>query len=117
MDLPAGASSEEAQKFSQEMMDTIYKVLDWDNLKKDYVKIYADTFTEDELQGIINFYKSPAGKKFVEKTPELMQKAMEISQRQMGELMPKIQTMVQEKVAEYEKEESAPVLPQTDQKM
>ena len=34
--------------------------------------------------------------KFVEKQPELMKRAMEVSQRQMMEIMPKMQKRIQE---------------------
>ncbi len=28
------------------------------------VKVYTDTYTEDEIDGILSFYKSPVGKAF-----------------------------------------------------
>ncbi|MCH7927981.1 MAG: DUF2059 domain-containing protein [Candidatus Dadabacteria bacterium] len=61
-----------------------------------YISIYAETFTEEELKGAIKFYKSPIGKKFIEKQPELMRKSMQISQKQMTTLMPKIQKLTEE---------------------
>lgn len=59
--------------------------MNWDNVKQDYISVYVDTFTEQELKGIIGFYKSPAGKAFVKKSPEMMKRSMDISQKRNGE--------------------------------
>jgi hypothetical protein len=40
-------------------------------MKKPMSTAYAQVFTESELAGIIAFLKSPIGRKYVEKTPEL----------------------------------------------
>ena len=89
-------SSKQAQSVIKETMDIVSQEMSWDKIKDDYIRIYADTFTEEELKGIVRFYKTPIGQKFIEKTPELMRKSMEISQKQMRELMPKIQKMIKE---------------------
>lgn len=89
-------SSDEAQAAMQITMDYVAKELSWDNLKEDYITIYAETFTEEELAGLIEFYKSPAGRKFAKKQPELMKRTMEISQRHMMEIMPKIKKFAEE---------------------
>ena len=73
------------------IMDIIAEELGWDKLKEGYIDIYADTFTQEELAAPIAFYRTPAGQKFIEKQPALLQKSMEISQEQMASIMPKIQ--------------------------
>ncbi len=80
----------------QKMMDLFMKEISWDNLKEDYISIYAETFTEEELKGLVTFYKSPVGRKFIEKQPELMKRTMEISQEKMMELIPKMQELAKE---------------------
>ena len=90
------SSSNRATKEMAEMMEVIMKEMSWDKLKDDYISIYADTFTEKELLGIITFYESPIGRKFIEKQPELMKKSMQISQKQMIGLLPKIQKLTEE---------------------
>ena len=90
------ASSDEAQAAMRKTMDLVMKEMSWDKLKGDYISIYAETFTEEELQGAIEFYKSPIGRKFTDKQQELMRKSMQISQKQMETLMPKIQQLTKE---------------------
>jgi uncharacterized protein len=88
-----------AQEQTSRMLDVIAKELSWENLKGDYVNLYADTFTEEELRSIIAFYRSPIGQTFIEKQPGLMKKSMELSQKLMLKLMPKIQALAKEQSA------------------
>lgn len=92
----AGDRKEQAIAMQQKVMDLIAGEMSWDKIKADYVGIYAETFTADELKGIIDFYKTPVGKKFIEKQPEMMEKSMRITQKQMMILMPKIQALTME---------------------
>jgi len=82
------------------MMDVIAQELSWDKMKEDYIALYAETFTEDEMKGIIAFYKSPAGQAFTKKQPELMKRSMELSQKLMMQIMPKIQAMMTKELSE-----------------
>ena len=67
-------------------------------MKDDYIDIYVKTYTESEIRAILEFYKSPAGKKFIEKMPELMQQSMAISQKNMPTIMNKV-TKISEEMA------------------
>ena len=100
MDIPSGESGKVAS-LQEKLMNIARKEMSWENLKEDYISIYAEIFTEEELQGIIAFYKTPIGKKFIEKQPELLQRSMEISQKQMKILMPKMQKLTQETIDAY----------------
>jgi hypothetical protein len=59
------------------------------------VKVYTDTYTEDELDGILAFYKSPAGKAFIQKMPEVMQRSMPVMMQMIGDLQPELKKMVE----------------------
>jgi hypothetical protein len=98
-----GEEFEKFQSLTKQIMDMIAKEMSWDNMKDDYITIYADTFTEEELKGIIEFYKSPVGRKFTKKTPELLRRSMELSQKKMEELTPKIKSMLEEMIKELVK--------------
>src|ERR1019366_4745218 len=58
-------------------------------------KVYTDTYTEEEIDGILAFYKSPAGKAFIQKMPEVMQRLMPVMMQMMGDLQPEIKTMME----------------------
>lgn len=52
--------------------------------------VYMESFTEEELDDILEFYNTPVGKKMVATTPELMKKGMEIGQQWGMEIQPLI---------------------------
>lgn len=49
----------------------------WPNMIKGYSTIMQEYYTLDELNAIISFYRTPAGKKFAKYNPAVTQKAME----------------------------------------
>lgn len=89
----SSADAEKTKKMQTEIMSLVKEEFSWDKVKDSYIKLYADVFTEDELKGLIEFYNSPAGRKFIEKMPELMQKSSMMTQKQMMGLMPKIKAI------------------------
>jgi len=87
---------EELKRLQKELIKRISGELNWKKLKEDYIDVFMKTFTEEEIKGIIAFYKSSIGKRFVEKTPELMNQTMDITQGFIQEIMPRIQEMTRE---------------------
>ena len=79
-----------------EMITLISKELTWDFLKNDLITIYSETFTEQELKSVIKFYQSPTGKKIVSKTPELMKRSMEMTQKRVMDIIPKLEKIANE---------------------
>jgi uncharacterized protein len=86
--------NEDKAAAAAKMMDEMSKEMSWDNIKDDFITLYAETFTEEELRGLVDFYKSPAGRAFTKKQPELMRRTMELTQKRMFQWMPKIQDMM-----------------------
>ncbi len=61
--------------------------------------LYDKYFTEDDLRGVITFYKSPAGRKFIEAGPQLMLESV----TKMNELLlPQMQQLIRD-ITEEEK--------------
>lgn len=53
----------------------------FDELVDMLAPIYKERLTEEDLKGIIAFYKSPVGKKLAEKTPEITSESMMVGQQ------------------------------------
>ena len=70
--------------------------MNWETLKPSFVRLYMNTFNQEELDGLASFYGSTAGQAFIKKMPEIIRGSMEISQAQMKTLMPKLMQIVQE---------------------
>ena len=85
-----------AAKFVQVMREE----MTWDKLRPLYVQIYQESFTQEEIDGLIAFYESPAGVAFVEKMPVVMQKSMSIMQSRMATMMEKMKAAMKEAIAE-----------------
>lgn len=90
-DIPADSTGQ-----TEKALDIVTEAFKWENIKADYIALYADTFTEEEMRGIIAFYKSPTGQALLEKQPLLMKGSMELNQKQMMGIMPKIKAMQEE---------------------
>jgi len=92
-------SKEDSEKIASmqgNVMDIMVKEMRWDKLKEDFIDIYVDVFTKEELEGVIAFYKTPVGQKFIKKQPELMQRRLAKIDKQMTTIMPKIQRAIQD---------------------
>jgi hypothetical protein len=65
-----------------------------DDLLEKMVPLYAERFTEADLDALLAFYKSPIGRKTVEAMPALMQESMELAIDESKASVPKIQERV-----------------------
>jgi hypothetical protein len=83
-----------------EMAAMMKELLDWKKLEPMYVRIYQKTFTQQEVDGMIAFYKSPAGQAVISKMPAAMQTTIDEMQGMMGPVMAKLQRLQQDVVAE-----------------
>lgn len=72
----------------------------WEILKPDFVRLYAETFSQEEVDGMIQFYKSPLGQTLISKMPVVMNRSMQIVQARLGAAMPKVQSAVAAAIAE-----------------
>jgi hypothetical protein len=70
----------ERQAIMDRMVDKMSAVvtdmLNWDVLLPIYLRTYRDSFTQDEINGAIKFYKSAAGQAYVKKMPLAMKNVM-----------------------------------------
>lgn len=74
-----------------ENMKQIYNQIDYGNMKRDFADLYLGIFDEDELDEMIRFYTSDAGKKMLEKQPLLTQEVMAISMKYVQKAASKTQ--------------------------
>ena len=91
-DMPAEQRAK-AGEMQEKMMALVAASLN--KAKPALAKAYTDTYTEEELDGILTFYKSPAGKALLQKMPEVMQRIVPVMVKMMGDLQPEIKTMME----------------------
>ena len=86
------------QRFSARMTALMKQEMGWDVMAPMYVDIYSKSFSEDEIQGMLAFYRTPAGQAVIEKMPLVMQNTMQAVQQRMGAMMPAMQKMIAEEM-------------------
>jgi hypothetical protein len=96
-----------ANTYREKLSEIMTQEMSWSKVKDDYIKMYADTFSVEELRGIITFYKSPAGQAFLTKTPKLLEHSMQVAQRHMQNVAPKIQELQKQMIEEAEAQRKA----------
>jgi hypothetical protein len=92
-DMPAEERAK-AGEMQEKVMALVFDRLN--KAKPALVKIYTDTYTEEEIDGILAFHKSPAGRAMLQKMPQVMQRSMPVIMQLMGDLQPEIRRMTEE---------------------
>lgn len=76
------------------MKDYLKKYMGWESLKDDYIRLYAITFTEEEIQVLLNFYKTSAGQKMVKHKSELIAEGTNLGLKRVLDHMPELEAMI-----------------------
>jgi hypothetical protein len=87
-------------RMTAKMTAAVADMLNWDTLLPFYMRMYRDSFTQDEIDGVIKFYKSAAGRAYVKKLPVVMQNVMQGMQGFLQPLQEKIMGIQRETMQE-----------------
>jgi uncharacterized protein len=78
------------------------KVFAGDELENGIAKLYMESFSEQELRGLIDFYKSPLGAKALEQMPRLAQQGVQLGQRLAEKRTDELKSMLEKAKQERE---------------
>lgn len=96
--------TQKEQKLADDMqkkMIVIFKEeMNWEMLEPLFMQIYRDSFTQQEVDGMLAFYKSPSGQSVIRKMPLVMQHTMTEMQKRMGPIYQKLSKMTEETITE-----------------
>jgi uncharacterized protein len=102
------AAAEDMKPILKSSLDKLFaviqEIMSWQTLKEDMIAIYVQAFTEDELKGMLEFYKSPTGQSVIDKLPTVMQASMALLQKRIPQLQPKVKQISDEMVQEVKTE-------------
>ena len=79
---------------------TLNKVVGWDKLEPEMVKLYTKGFSEAELNELIAFYKSALGKKVLKEMPALFAESMKMTQAKLEPVVPQINQLLEQMTKE-----------------
>ncbi len=83
-------ASEEMIAMQMRAMEAFNEAMDWDGFQEDMTRVYEETFSSEEIQGLLNFYSTPAGRAYVDKQPELARRTMQVMQPRIMKAMPRM---------------------------
>ena len=93
---PTAAQKAQITEFQNKFAQMMKDELSYSKMKDIYLQVYRETFTQDEINSIIAFYSSPAGKAMIEKVPIAMQKAGNLMQARIGPMTEKLQGLMEQ---------------------
>jgi hypothetical protein len=98
--------TEEQQKILDDMRQRFVAVMQaemsWERYEPLMMQVYRQTFTQPEVDGMLAFYRTDAGRAVIAKMPAVMQSSMQLAQEQMAQTIPKLQEIMQESAAKFE---------------
>ena len=69
-------------------------LIGWKYLGPIYLRWFKETYSEEEIQGMLAFYRSPVGQAVIAKRPLLLQEATEFTQAQMRASAPEMRQIL-----------------------
>lgn len=87
-------------RMRNKMADAFRDEMTWDKLEPLYVRVYRDTFTQGEVDGMLAFYRTDAGRAVIVKMPGVIQTTMGEMQLRMQPLIQKMRAIEEEALTE-----------------
>ncbi len=75
------------QAMQQKMLQILREEMAWEKIQPIYHQVYQETFTAEEVAGMLAFYRTPVGQSVLQKAPQVTERAMHISRER---LMPQV---------------------------
>ncbi|HRW29428.1 MAG TPA: DUF2059 domain-containing protein [Emcibacteraceae bacterium] len=94
-------------QFSDILIKFTNQYMSYESLKPDFIKIYTDAFTVDELNDLIKFYQSPTGQNVKNKIPELMQKGGEMGFQRLNDHSDELKALITERAEQIAADQKA----------
>ncbi len=85
------------------MFDELIKSMPMDEMTQAMVPVYQKHFTNGDVKGLIAFYESPTGQKFLQEMPEVTSESMQAMMPIMRDYMSGAEEQMQEEVKDMEK--------------
>lgn len=93
------AQRELVDQMSTEFVALFRDEMTWDKLEPDMLEVYRTSFTQAEVDGMLDFYRSDVGQAVIAKMPVVLQNSMKLTQGRLGAIMPKVQALQKEYAA------------------
>jgi len=92
-------------EYLDKQLTLLFSMFKSDEMRKKYAEAYMSVYTHDELRDIVAFYDSPAGKKMLEKAPELNTSIIKVAEKYVLKIQPealKLQKELKQNLSKYQ---------------
>jgi hypothetical protein len=101
-------ASEDMRPILKRYIDKLLNLMEEDlasqKQKEEEISIYVKVFSEEELKGMLEFYKSPVGQSVLSKMPAVMQESMALAQKDMPKVLERFKIILGELIDEIKAE-------------
>jgi uncharacterized protein len=94
--IPLAEQMSATSDLQAKMTAAMHDDLNWQKLKPAMVEAYRAAYTEEELDGLLTFFKSPVGQAYLAKSPEIATKTRMVTEGKVKDLADKFQAMGKE---------------------
>lgn len=77
------ATRQRMQGMQRQMVQILREEMAWEKIQPIYRQIYKESFTQEEIDGMLAFYRSPVGQAMLQKMPQVMKRSMQISRERL----------------------------------
>lgn len=89
----------------QESYQLVFSVIGSEDVKLQYIQALAEIYTQKELEDVVRFFESPAGRAYISKSVNFQKILAEIVQSEIEEVLPEIERIQQQIGVELSKYE------------
>jgi hypothetical protein len=83
----------------RQLTAVVKEALTWNELEPLFIDVYKRSLTQSEVDGMIRFYESDAGKAVVRKMPLIVQNTTQLMQERMKAILPKMMQIEKDAIA------------------
>ncbi|WP_162373121.1 DUF2059 domain-containing protein [Pseudoxanthomonas sangjuensis] len=91
-------------EFRSKAVALIQQDMSWETFEPSVLDIYRKSFTQEEIDGMLAFYRSEAGQAVIRKLPLVMQGSMQMVQERLAVVLPKLQALQRDLVASMQEQ-------------
>jgi len=93
---PNDAQREALEAMQRDIRSALKNELSWASLKPAYVQLYQESLTQEEVDGLLEFYRTPSGQALIHKMPVIARKSIALSQEKVRPLVARLVSSIQQ---------------------
>lgn len=93
---PNVAQQQAIDTMKKKIVALLQAEISWGKLEPMYLRLYQESFSEEEVAGMLAFYKTPSGQAVIYKLPGLMHKTLLEVQKMTSGMSPQMQQIQQD---------------------